>query len=72
MGEVRGEAEGETPELELDDMWKFTGQEGPGGAKGVMDRDAQWGQRYDIAYMWNLKRNDTNELIYKTEIDPQI
>ena len=21
--------------------------------------------------MWNLKENDTNELIYKTEIDPQ-
>ena len=25
---------------------------------------------YDITYMWNLK-NDTNELIYKTEIDSQ-
>ena len=23
---------------------------------------------YDITYMWNLK-NDTNELIYQTEID---
>ena len=22
---------------------------------------------YDITYMWNLKKNDTNELIYKTE-----
>ena len=22
---------------------------------------------YDIPYMWNLKRNDTNELTYKTE-----
>ena len=22
---------------------------------------------YDIPYMWNVKRNDTNELIYKTE-----
>ena len=21
---------------------------------------------YDITYMWNLKENDTNELIYKT------
>ena len=25
----------------------------------------------DIAYMQNLKKNDTNELIYKTERDPQ-
>ena len=24
---------------------------------------------YGIPCMWNLKRNDTNELIYKTEID---
>ena len=24
---------------------------------------------YDVTYMWNLKKNDTNELIYKTEID---
>ena len=22
---------------------------------------------YDIAYMWNVKKNDTNELIYKTK-----
>ena len=26
---------------------------------------------YDIAYMWNLTKNDTNELISKTEIDPK-
>ena len=26
---------------------------------------------YDIAYMWNLKRNDTNEHIYKTEMDSE-
>ena len=26
---------------------------------------------YDITYMWNLKKNDTNEHIYKTEIDSQ-
>ena len=26
---------------------------------------------HDITYMWNLKKNDTNELIYKTEIDSQ-
>ena len=27
---------------------------------------------YDITYMWNLKKNSTNECIYKPEIDPQI
>ena len=26
---------------------------------------------YDIACMWNLLKNDTNELIYKTEIGPK-
>ena len=26
---------------------------------------------YDIHYMWNLKRKDTNEIIYKTERDSQ-
>ena len=26
---------------------------------------------YDIAYMQNLKINDTNELLYKTERDSQ-
>ena len=26
---------------------------------------------YDILYMWKLRRNDTNELIYKTETDTQ-
>ena len=26
---------------------------------------------YDIPTMWNLKRNDTNELTYKTETDLQ-
>ena len=27
---------------------------------------------YDIPYMWNLKWNDTNELIYKIETDLEI
>ena len=27
---------------------------------------------YDITYMWNLKKNGTNELIYKTEIESEI
>ena len=26
---------------------------------------------YDITYMWTLKKNDTNELTYKTETDVQ-
>ena len=27
---------------------------------------------HDIPFMWNLKnKNNTNELIYKTELDPQ-
>ena len=26
---------------------------------------------HDITYMWNLKKNDTNELIYKIETDSQ-
>ena len=26
---------------------------------------------YDIPHMWNLKRNDTNELTYTTEKDSQ-
>ena len=26
---------------------------------------------YDITYMWNLYKNDTNELIYKTQTDSQ-
>ena len=28
------------------------------------------GKYHDISYIWNLKK-PTNELIYKTEIDPQ-
>ena len=45
---------------------------------GPRDFHANWSKpdrerqiSYDIAYMWNLKKNDTNELTYKTEIDPQ-
>ena len=26
---------------------------------------------HGIPYMWNLKRNDSNELIYKTETDSE-
>ena len=45
---------------------------------GPSDCHSEWSKSYkegeimnDIAYMWNLKRNDTNELTYKTETDPQ-
>ena len=31
------------------------------------DRESK--MSYNNTYMWNLKRNDTNELIYKTETD---
>ena len=27
---------------------------------------------YEITYMWNLIKNDTNEFIYKTETDSHI
>ena len=44
---------------------------------GSRDYHAKWSKSdrerqisYDITYKWNLK-NDTNELIYKIEIDSQ-
>ena len=36
-----------------------------------MESDRERQISYDITYMWNLK-NNTNELIYKTETDSQI
>ena len=45
---------------------------------GPRDCDTEWSKSdrerqisYDIAYMWNVKKNGTNELIFKTEIDSQ-
>ena len=45
---------------------------------GPRDCHTEWSKSYrereishDIPYMWNLKRNDINELIYKTETDSQ-
>ena len=41
---------------------------------GPRDCDTKWSQTekdklsYDIAQMWNLKKNDANEPIYKTEL----
>ena len=37
----------------------------------ILSEGSQRQISYDIAYMWNLKKRDTNELIHKTEIDPQ-
>ena len=28
--------------------------------------------KYCVIYIWTLKKKDTNESIYKTEVDPQI
>ena len=46
---------------------------------GPKDCHTEWGKSdrerqisYDIAYMWNLKKNGTNEPIYKTEIESQM
>ena len=45
---------------------------------GCRECHTEWSQSdregeipYDISYMWNLKRNDTHELSYKTERDSQ-
>ena len=43
--------------MDLEIMWSMS------------DRERQIS--YNITYRWNLKTNGTNELMYKTEIDPQ-
>ena len=35
--------------------------------KNKSDREEE--TLYDVPYMWNLKRNDTNKLTYKTETE---
>ena len=32
----------------------------------VIEQTSRGERSYDILYMWNMKRNDTNELTYKT------
>ena len=38
----------------------------------IILNEASQRQIYDIAYVWNLKKNYTNELIYKTETDTDL
>ena len=33
----------------------------------ILSKSERERQIYDVTFMWNLKKNDTNELIYKTE-----
>ena len=43
--------------------------DGPGDYHVKSDREGEaW---YDTPYMWNLKRNDTDEFTYKIERDSQ-
>ena len=38
----------------------------------IISSEVRQKEKYcDITYIWNLKKNDTNEFIYKTEIDSQ-
>ena len=43
---------------------------------GPRDCHTEWSksdrQIYDIAYMWNLKKMGTNELVYKIEVESQM
>ena len=46
--------------------------------EGPRDCHTEWSKSeteeeilYDIPYMWNLKRSDTNDFAYKTETDSQ-
>ena len=40
-------------------------------AKAILRKKNKARIIYDITYMWNLKKNNTNRLIYKTETDSQ-
>ena len=45
---------------------------------GPRDSNTEWNESarerkilHDTAYMWNLKRNDRNKFVYKTEANSQ-
>ena len=44
--------------------------DGPGDYHAEQSKSDREGlTSYDITYMWNLKKNCTNDLIHKTEIE---
>ena len=46
--------------------------DGPGNYHPKQNKSKRERQTsYDIIYVWNLKKKITNQIIYKTEIDPQ-
>ena len=48
-------------------IYIYAGDSHTKGSKSNRERQTSY-----IAYMWNLKKKkDMNELIYKTEVDPQ-
>ena len=49
--------------------WRGCG--GGGSIKETPYKESVSQTSYDIAYMWNIKKNDTKELIYRTETDSQ-
>ena len=61
--------------------WWWTGKPGVLQSMGLQSVEHDWATElnwtevwqilHDVTYMWNLKKIDTNELIYKTETDPQ-
>ena len=38
----------------------------------ILSEVGQTKEKYNIPYMWNLKRYDTNELIYKTDLENEL
>ena len=45
--------------------------DGPRGHHTKVKSNIQRQTAHDVTLMWNLKKYDLNELVYKTELDPQ-